>query len=538
MTMLRLYAEEGHFSRVPADHLFESGKNWFIGWKCLAGTRSLTIDHEGNIFSAHCKSMGSYGRQGSYGNVFTEFHLEKSPINCARRFCETEFDLSIPKYQKPKYTEILSSENFLQSDLDKPVAIQGDQVSLRKIHWNVSAFGLTPVSHWKNAVHRLELFFKGEMGRIILQDPPVQNADFFTFIEFLKIEKGHEVTVEGNFLASPSFFERAISHADLILRYDGEEKSFFDHLRALGERRINTRTVTVSLDIKNPEYKRLKSSLSDFSWVTPGFYLGKVILPLISTTHPEVSAPVRNTKAGIRTLLFIPMRNCGNTIGAVISGLDEKLLKHVSEILILDNDSTDNSMKAASEAAKSIQGVKVIIRKNEKNYGFGGSHKLAFQYAHLQKMDYMMVVHGDNSGSPSQFLPLFESREFLYYDLVLSSRVSLSSKRTNYPIYRLLANWVLSLLASLMTNSLVSDFSGGPVGLFRVQTFINKYENPVKKFSDLISFTQDAFLFVSYKRGSVRFVPIQFREAGGKSFYSATTQFVQSVMKILSYRFR
>lgn len=535
MTLLKLHAEEGHFSRVHADQLFASKKNWFIGWKCLAGTRSLSIDHEGNIFSAHCKSMGSFGRQGSYGNLFTEFTLEKNPINCARRFCETEFDLTIPKYHRPKYAEILTSEITTDSSVDKPVAIQGND-SLKKIHWNVSGFGLRSLSQWKNCVHKLEVFFKGEAGHIILQDPPVQSGDFFSFLEFITNEKGHEVTVEGDFLASPDFFQRALTHANLILRFDGEEKTFFQHLMKL-ERTNKSRSVTVQFDIKNPDYQRLKHSLKD-SWMHVGFYLGKLILPVTQTPLPEVKETPRVSPTGVRILLFIPMRNCGHTIGKVISGLDQKLLQHVSEILILDNDSGDNSMKAAREASSSLQGIKVVIRKNEKNYGFGGSHKLAFQYAHLNKMDYVLVVHGDNSGSPSEFIPVIESGGFRDYDLVLSSRLSLTSKKNNYPMYRLLSNWILNLLASLVTLSYVSDFSGGPVSLYRVQTFLNKHDNPMRNFGNLISFAQDAFLHVSFRRGRVKFVPVSYREAGGKTFYSALTQFVQSVIRILTYRFR
>jgi len=537
MTTLRLFAEDGQFSRVPADHLIGERKNWFIGWKCLAGIRSLLIDQEGSIFSAHCKSMGSFGRQGSYGNVFTEFHLEKSPINCARRFCETEFDLSIPKYHRPKHAELFASGKLTESDPGKHVAIQGDLESFKKVHWNVSGFSTRSLSQWKAVVHRLESFFKGEVGRIILQDPPTESAEFFHFLEFLTSDKGHLVTVEGHFLSAPSFYERAISHADLILRFDHEERTFFHKLRELGGSRTLDRSVTVQLDVRNPDYFRLKNSLNEFPWVTPGFYLGKQVLPARSIKAPEVKEPQRVTASGVRTLLFIPMRNCGKTIAAVISGLDEQILKHVNEILILDNDSSDDSMKAASEAAKSLQGIKVVIRKNEKNYGFGGSHKLAFQYAYFNKMDYLLVVHGDNSGSPAEFTHLFDSGEFRYYDLVLSSRLSISSRRTDYPAYRLLGNWFLCLLASIATGSLVSDFSGGPVGLYRVQTFINKYDNPVKRLSDRISFTQDAFLFVRHRRGLVRFVPIRYREAGGKTFYSSATQFAHSVKKILSYRF-
>ena len=112
--------------------------------------------------------------------------------------------------------------------MEKTVAVQGND-SLKMIHWNISAFGLRPLSQWKECVHKLEVFFKGETGHLILQDPPIQSADFFAFLEFITNEKGHEVTVEGHYLSSPGFYQRALSLGNLILRYDGEEKSFFEN---------------------------------------------------------------------------------------------------------------------------------------------------------------------------------------------------------------------------------------------------------------------------------------------------------------------
>ena len=86
MSNLRLYAEEGHYAEVPAEQLLHARKNWFIGWKCLAGSQSLFINQEGLVFSAGCKSTGIYGRRSSFGNVFREFRIENAPVNCARRF--------------------------------------------------------------------------------------------------------------------------------------------------------------------------------------------------------------------------------------------------------------------------------------------------------------------------------------------------------------------------------------------------------------------------------------------------------------------
>ncbi len=551
MSNLRIFAEDGNYKTVPAEQLFHTRKNWFIGWKCLAGTQSLYIDHEGAVFSANCKSAGVYGRRQTYGNIFREFRLETVPVNCARRFCESEFDLAIPKYHRPKHRIVLDAGVDVP-EIGEPVAITGSE--FKRVLWNLSLFELKPYVEWKQATHRLEHFCKGEAVQFILQDPPVQSREFFDFLKFLTEEKGHFVKLEGSFQVNPDFYIRSLTVGDLSLRYDGEENVFFKNLDKLGEeykqlhQRNIHRKVEVQLDIKNPDYARIRSRLLSGpynSWLEPGFYLGEVIQPVQpvqpkAEMKPEMPIPqdnVRTSISGVRILLFIPMRNCAGTIGQVLAGLNKDVLDYVDEILILDNDSTDDSMKVAADAIKSIKNLKVILRKNEKNYGFGGSHKLAFQYAELNRMDYLFIVHGDNSGSPKDFIPVLRSGEFKNFDMILSSRLRMDSQRENYPFYRFIGNWILNFLASFVTFSRITDFSGGPVNLCRVQSFINKYENPVKRFDDRISFLQHALLYVNFRKGSTLFIPVQFREAGGKNFYTSVTQFLRSIILLMNYLF-
>lgn len=459
MRGLRLYAEDSSYARVSGAQLRASRKNWFIGWKCLAGTESLFIDGQGQVFSATCKSQGSFGRQGSYGNVFTEFKLEKNPINCARRYCETDFDLSVPKYHRPKYQEVMEREASLVESVETPVAIRGDVDQSKRVLWDLPHFRTRPLSQWKDAVHRLERFFKGSPGHITLRVAPGEADELSDFLRFITVEKGHLATVE------------------------------------------------------------VREGLPQHSPV-------------------PMPAPVKNerrTLSGVRILLFVPVRNAASKIAGVIEGLSPALLEYVDEVLILDNDSSDDTLKIATEKARELRGPKVVVRRNEKNYGFGGSHKLAIQYAYQNKMDYVLIVHGDDSGSPLDFLPVLKTGEFKNFDLVLSTRLAAGSRREGYPLYRYLGNLGLNLLASLVTVSVVKDFSGGPVNLYRVQTFMNKYENPVKRFADRISFAQDALLYVKHHRGRVAYVPIQYREAGGKSLYSALTQFVRSVLGLVAF---
>ena len=53
---LRIYDDQGFFTRVSVDEAIARGYNSWKGWKCSAGVRNLYIDYDGNIWNANCAS--------------------------------------------------------------------------------------------------------------------------------------------------------------------------------------------------------------------------------------------------------------------------------------------------------------------------------------------------------------------------------------------------------------------------------------------------------------------------------------------------
>jgi len=53
---LRVYDENGTFTRVSVDEAIARGYNSWKGWKCSAGVRNLYIDYDGNVWNANCAS--------------------------------------------------------------------------------------------------------------------------------------------------------------------------------------------------------------------------------------------------------------------------------------------------------------------------------------------------------------------------------------------------------------------------------------------------------------------------------------------------
>ena len=85
---------------------------------------------------------------------------------------------------------------------------------------------------------------------------------------------------------------------------------------------------------------------------------------------------------GERILVFVPMYNCAPQIGRTVAQFDADTQRLCSEILFVDNRSTDDTAEACERSVRErLTGVKVRIVRNRQNYSLGGSHKIAFDPA-------------------------------------------------------------------------------------------------------------------------------------------------------------
>ena len=124
-----------------------------------------------------------------------------------------------------------------------------------------------------------------------------------------------------------------------------------------------------------------------------------------------------------KILVFIPMYNCEKQIVRVLDQLNGEIKKYISEAIIVNNRSTDNGEQAAIEKIKKMNaGFPIKVLKNRENYGLGGSHKVAFNYAIENNFDYVIVLHGDDQGSISDMIPVLENGAFKKYDCCLGGR--------------------------------------------------------------------------------------------------------------------
>lgn len=229
------------------------------------------------------------------------------------------------------------------------------------------------------------------------------------------------------------------------------------------------------------------------------------------------------------------MKNCEAKIESTLSKFTPQITKYLSEILVIDNASIDFSVQKAKEALEKIPGIKRSLFQNSRNYGLGGSHKIAFKYAYDNGYDYILVVHGDNSVDVAHFETWLQNEKYIKYDMLLSTRLVSSSYRANYPAHRLFFNRILSLLATLSTRKLVNDFGSGPMNLYRVNSFLNKFENPLRLYPNEVTLPQYLLLYGIYRKMDIIFHPVDLNEQDVKPVGKLVSQFGKAVILLLKF---
>ena len=210
----------------------------------------------------------------------------------------------------------------------------------------------------------------------------------------------------------------------------------------------------------------------------------------------------------MKILLFIPMYNCERQIIRVLAQFDDMTLKYINQILIINNKSTDNGEDAVIHYAKLHPKLPLKLLRNHENYGSGGSHKIAFNYAIDHNFDYIIVLHGDDQGNIHDIIPYIESGKAFEYDAFLGSRFSPNSRLVNYSKFRILGNNIFNIFMSLALGKKISDLGSG-LNMYSVKYLKSRF---YMGFINSLTFYVYLLIYIVYSDASFFFFPLTWRE--------------------------
>ncbi len=153
--------------------------------------------------------------------------------------------------------------------------------------------------------------------------------------------------------------------------------------------------------------------------------------------------------------IVIPCHNEEKGIVKVIEDIPLKLLKkrgYQTEVLVIDNNSTDRTAQVAEE-----KGARVIY---EPKRGKGNAILAGFN-ALSDDTNYVVMLDGDNTYRPQEIFRLIEPLENNFCDVVVGSRLGGKIKKDAFKLQNRMVNWIYTFLVRQFYRANVTDVLSG-----------------------------------------------------------------------------
>ena len=157
----------------------------------------------------------------------------------------------------------------------------------------------------------------------------------------------------------------------------------------------------------------------------------------------------------MKVLIFLPTYNEKENIGKLIDTLNK--LNFTKEILIVDDNSTDGTVRIINDKLKIYNNLTLIKRSGKKGRGLAGI--MALKYFLQTDNDILIEMDADFSHHP-KYIPLF-LQLFPKYDVVIGSRLIEQGQEKGRNILRILISSLANKLIRILLGLKIKDCTSG-----------------------------------------------------------------------------
>jgi glycosyltransferase involved in cell wall biosynthesis len=123
--------------------------------------------------------------------------------------------------------------------------------------------------------------------------------------------------------------------------------------------------------------------------------------------------------------------------------------------ILVDDFSSDDTVALA-------RGLGLQVYVHDRNYGYGRNQQTCYRQALLQGADVVVMVHPDYQYTPLLVSAMAGMVAYGVYDVVLGSRIiGGGALKGGMPLYKYIANRVLTLLENLLLGAKLSEYHTG-----------------------------------------------------------------------------
>lgn len=220
--------------------------------------------------------------------------------------------------------------------------------------------------------------------------------------------------------------------------------------------------------------------------------------------------------------VIIPAYNEEKAIANVI----KEIPKTVSEIIVISNNSTDNTIKAAAEAGATV------LSENKKGYGYACLKGMEYISNQDIKPDIIVFLDGDYSDYPEELTQIIAPILHDNIDFVIGARVASLREKHSMTPQQIFGNGLATFLMKLLFKAKFTD-----LGPFRAI----KYEKllALNMQDKTYGWTVEMQLKVLKQKMSYIEIPVRYKNRIGVSKVSGTVKgSVMAGIKIIGWIFK
>mgnify|MGYP000191580513 CR=1 FL=1 len=220
--------------------------------------------------------------------------------------------------------------------------------------------------------------------------------------------------------------------------------------------------------------------------------------------------------------VIIPAYNEEESIGKVIKDIP----KSVSEIIVVNNNSTDNTATSAKYAGATV------LSEPRKGYGYACLKGMEYVSKQIVKPDIIVFLDGDYSDYPEQLTEVVSPIINDDIDFVIGTRNTVERQKKSMTPQQVFGNWLATFLMRLFFKSTFTDL--GPFRAIKYQKLLD-----LNMEDKTYGWTVEMQLKALKQKLTYVEVPVKYRERIGISKVSGTIKgSIMAGYKILSWIFK
>lgn len=220
--------------------------------------------------------------------------------------------------------------------------------------------------------------------------------------------------------------------------------------------------------------------------------------------------------------VIIPAFNEADSIASVIKDIP----KHVEEVIVVSNRSTDNTERNAAAAGATV------LTETNKGYGYACLKGMDYVANKAEKPDIIVFLDGDYSDYPEELTKIVAPIIEKDVDFVIGARVKRLREEGSMTVPQIFGNWLATSLMKLLFSAKFTD-----LGPFRAIKYNKLLQLNME--DKTYGWTVEMQLKAIRQKLSYTEIPVNYRNRIGVSKVSGTVKgAIFAGVKILSWIFK